>query len=1407
MKTIHYVFRACYILTFFLISASLFGQSQRLVKMTGSTGYDCGGMFCFRDCIHYSKQTFVDGNGGFLDYIERTGTDQGYRVRNVYDNIGFRVYCDRHGDGHYSAKISVPRTGASQALSRKSESNGCVSCYADATAYFYDGHNIEFIQDKVHGRGNIPAGDFCVSNVNSNLITVKVAATTNEFSTHYFYLIAEDENGNQISRTYISSSVTSKTFSYKNIFGIQEIYGTDKSVYFRVLTDFGVTSGWQNYKNEILSPTRFGPYRFYREMPSITDISVQRTACRGDVVKITLDPSVINLIDKYHFRAKPRYIPEKTSNIVHLTKGAISGNTLTLSVAPGSQFLNSIWYTFQAFGIEFQDNVNSDVLGCATIFHEYIDAKPPSLTITANPQTKATFDGTTYHTSKHNLNDALIHLDISDMSRLGKVELDYTCNFNSTCHSYCSYCPDMVDVTNSLGNVDYNTKSLSLIFVEDKLYFRAWDDDGCLSSNTSSVTLSKPSDVTLNQPTAPTVPCHVNNTGSGSKSVSIQATCNGGIGNYTARLYSNSGSLLETKTVTASDKSGSNYFVQFSPRGVGRYRVRITDSYGVYKDQYVDVISNPEVVLSATSTDLTCFEGGNGSIQLTATNLGGGTPTYTLSGRTESLTNYQNLSAGNYTATVINYLGCQDIVNNITVGQPNDIIIDATGSKIARYGDNTGTIDLVISEGTGDFDYILYKGSSEITNGSTSQNATITELYDGYYRVEVIDDNGCPQTQNNIRVRQPDAPLELSFSQQPLNVDCNGNATGEVYPTATGGWGHYQYGFNGTVNGTSNTIGGLTATGAIADTVFVVDSAGVIEKLPLTITEPSQLFAAIDNIYNLKCFEDNSGAVKLNISGGTKEYRVKTDYGDWENGDSISNLPIMDNEPVYVLDANDCPSQVDVTITQPDKIAIAVDTVIDAFCGQDNGGISTLVSGGREAYAFNWTYLDSLKSVPVNSNIIGGIYSGQYKLLLTDAHGCTDSLIVSISDTDGPEILAYTIDSISCFDGSDGKLTIQQVDGGMPEYAYYLDGIEGDSLFEGLGSKSYHFRLLDKKGCKLDRYYTIPEPKDISIVGTVINPVCHDFYDGFIASQINGGNGGYNFDWSNGSDTKDLQNLNSGNYTLTVTDKKACKKSESFEVIPPLSPTANLDHNVGVLCTGNSLELDGGDFVNYKWFKDAVLVSEDRYLTVDQTGQYTLRISNQLGCIGVDTFDLEVSDTPLDAAIIVKDSAMIDEVVEAIDVTWPVPDSVQWYFDYPVELVDNNSWMQQFSASTSGVVNVTLRAWYGGCFSDSSKTVTIYYEEGGIIEKSAMNEPLILGYKAYPNPNDGNFFVGIELSREADIRLQLFNVGSASVVDVKEQFGLNSYDVPFNLYGLRPGVYVIVLIAERERQKLKIVIE
>jgi hypothetical protein len=124
----------------------------------------------------------------------------------------------------------------------------------------------------------------------------------------------------------------------------------------------------------------------------------------------------------------------------------------------------------------------------------------------------------------------------------------------------------------------------------------------------------------------------------------------------------------------------------------------------------------------------------------------------------------------------------------------------------------------------------------------------------------------------------------------------------------------------------------------------------------------------------------------------------------------------------------------------------------------------------------------------------------------------------------------------------------------------------------------------------------------------------------------------------------------------------------------------------------------------------------------------------------------------------------------------------------------------------SGIVNVTLRAYYGGCFSDSTKTVTIYYQDGEIHLKQQEEMPLILGYKAFPNPNDGKFQVQVKLSRKTNIVLKIYGLRNTGMLLSKELEGLDKYDIPFDINNLPTGVYVLILTAEKEQQSLKLVI-
>jgi hypothetical protein len=1235
----------------------------------------------------------------------------------------------------------------------------------------------------------------CVSNEYSSIYTFNLETSNTVIQSaleakNYNLLIEVANNRNFTnSRTfYINDKSTSYTCSYRTIASTNasDWYGDD--LYFRTKIQYS------NPVEIYTSSNVFGPRRFYSQMPSIVGITEERTACSGDVITMNLGSQGMALVNNYEFRAvKKSYVDSGFGNVIKLKKGTTSGNYIDLTVDPTSvyEFENaSEEYVFQV--------INTQYNTCATTRNETIIEKPSYLSITATPEEKATFNDTSYHILTYGGEDGEITLQVAggSASRISKFE-------------HVQYRSWRTIPASQLTQVNATTWKYTGLEASEKTYVRVVDTDGCMSSP-DFPELREPSELIIHELTATLVTCHVNNADDGSTSDGIiRVSFSGGIGNYIAELYNNNDSLLETVVVDEQD----NYFAQFSPQGVGNYTIRITDRFDEYTEQYVEVTSNPEIILSAIPSDVACYNDGSGSIELQVSNnkVPGGV-SFDLNGNTtpfisDTSYTYPYLEPGVYSAQVTNSNGCKAALSDIGVTQPGPIETEITPYKIRRYGGNTGVILFKIQGGTAPYTYRLYHGDTLIDSYPTSDYGVVLDLYAGYYRLEVVDAHGCEYTEDDIYVQQPDAPLELSFVKPLLPADCYGAATGEVYPIASGGWGGYRYGINDSIVGSDNIISGLRASGDVPDTVFVRDTFGMTQKLPVTITQPSEIRSSVDSIYNLRCFEDSSGVVSLSISGGTPGYRVSADTINWLSGDSLPRLSAGADQIVYIKDAHNCVETEVVTITQPEKVIVAVDTVIDAFCGQHNGTISTSVTGGSDVYSYQWNYVDSLQSFSVDSQAINNIYSGKYQLHVADENACADSIMVLVSDEDGPEITGYRIDSVSCFGNSDGKLSILQISGGMPGYTYYLNGQLGNIIFSGLAPDTYHVRVMDAKGCKFDTVYTVSQPDKLVLSGTVSQPLCHDSFDGTITTHVTGGNGGYTYNWSHREETPNVYELNAGSFSVEVTDMKGCALSDSFNIIPPDVPSAHLDAYHSILCIGNSMELDGGNFADYQWFYNDVPVSRNRHLTVDKTGEYVLMIHDELGCVGLDTFNLEVSDTPLDAHILLQDSALVNETVEAIDVTWPIPDSVQWYFDYPVEQLEANTWSQQFSDDTASTINVTLRAWYGGCFSDSSKTVTIYYADDSVMEKAAHKEPLIIGFKAYPNPNFGDFFVDVQLSKRTAVTLRIFYAGTSDVITTKKQFGKARYEIPFNFINLPAGVYIIVLMVEQERQQLKVMVK
>ena len=135
-----------------------------------------------------------------------------------------------------------------------------------------------------------------------------------------------------------------------------------------------------------------------------------------------------------------------------------------------------------------------------------------------------------------------------------------------------------------------------------------------------------------------------------------------------------------------------------------------------------------------------------------------------------------------------------------------------------------------------------------------------------------------------------------------------------------------------------------------------------------------------------------------------------------------------------------------------------------------------------------------------------------------------------------------------------------------------------------------------------------------------LNLNCNGDCDGSIFIDVAGGCPPYNFSWSNGESTEDLNNLCAGSYNLTVTDENGCAEEITVEITEPdaitITETSSDYNGFGVSCNGDSdgsidITVEGGvGLYSYAWSNSET--TED--LSNLGAGTYTLTVTDENGC-------------------------------------------------------------------------------------------------------------------------------------------------------------------------------------------------
>ena len=466
--------------------------------------------------------------------------------------------------------------------------------------------------------------------------------------------------------------------------------------------------------------------------------------------------------------------------------------------------------------------------------------------------------------------------------------------------------------------------------------------------------------------------------------VSTAVFCAGGSGTIT--VYASGG----TPPLQYNIGLGYQASNTFSGLAAGTYTITVKDVNScTTPTALITLTENTALVLSGVVTNVKCFGGATGSINLT---VSGGTGPYTYNWSNAFLgQDPVGLIAGTYDVTVSDSFLCTNTAS-FTVTEPTDITVTQTHTTPC-FGASNGAIDITVLGGTPcpGYTYIW-------SNGAVTQD--LVGIAAGTYTVTVTDCNLCTKVFSYTLVQNTQITITLNSQK---NYDCFGSpCMGEIYITVTGGTPcgappAYTYSWSGPGGFTSN-LEDLTNLCFGAYTVTVTDCIGCTRTRVITITRPTQITVNLNTQTNVTCFGACNGAIDLNNpTGGTPGYTYL-----WSNGaitQDISGL-CAGNYTVTVTDSKGCIRTRLFTITEPPDIIITPVSQTNVLCfGACTGVIDITVGGGTPPFtSYSWSgpsgYSSSSAVTPDISNLCAGVYT----LTITDSKPCTKTYSVTITE-------------------------------------------------------------------------------------------------------------------------------------------------------------------------------------------------------------------------------------------------------------------------------------------------------------------------------------------------------------------------------------------------------------------------
>ena len=604
----------------------------------------------------------------------------------------------------------------------------------------------------------------------------------------------------------------------------------------------------------------------------------------------------------------------------------------------------------------------------------------------------------------------------------------------------------------------------------------------------------------------------------------------------------------------------------------GNYTVTVTDNNSTAQVRSVTLSNAQSPMLSIGNIQQNNCTIGNGSISL---NITSGLPPFDYNWSHSSALNdsiANDLSAGLYSVTLTDAVGCVDTISQLVIDEDllaiNILEVINTGCGIA-----IGEIHV-----EGDLGRPPYSYAWSHDVGLTDSIAT--NLGNGDYTVTVTDDSGW-EVVETITITTTGGPI-ISLVDS-MNSTCN-LANGSATISVSGGTPGYTYAWSHNVNELDSVAMNLAAGDYM---VTVTDANNCTNILSFNLTgTPALIISMIDTVH-ATCGFDN-GMISASTTGGSAPLTYQWSHDVSNNTPTASNLP-AGNYRLIVTDIVGCADTFNQTISNSPDVTLSLISIQSNSCNQANGQIVVSTTGGTAPIDYSWSH-----DASITDSVADGLTGGIYTIIATDALGCSDTLLQTITNEPTLAVSEVSVTPTSCI-AETGEI-IAAVSGGQGPYNYSWDHDASllDSIASGLGAGAYQLIVSDAIGCSDTIVFNVEQaPVPELSVALIQNENC-GLSDGSIIVSVTGGTAPFSYSWSHDVTLNDsvATNLSTDTYAITVTDANGCSDVLSvflpcdvllsIEVVDSMNELCNLS-NGSIMVSSNG----GVTPYTYSWSHDA----------------------------------------------------------------------------------------------------------------------------------------------------------------------------------------------------------------------------